>query len=152
VLRFLRRAVLTTAALVAAVVAFTLVTLPPRTRVLQPSLPAGTIYGAYHIHTTRSDGAATPDQVAAAAARAGLAFVILTDHGNGTRAPEGPAYLHGVLVIDAVEISTNAGHLVALGLTSAAPYPLAGDARDVLDDVHRLGGWGVIAHADSPKP
>ena len=33
----------TTAALVAAVVAYALVTLPPRARVLQPALPAGTI-------------------------------------------------------------------------------------------------------------
>jgi len=34
----------------------------------------------------------------------------------------------------------------------AAPYPLAGEARDVVDDVRRLGGFGVAAHPDSPKP
>ena len=32
-----------------------------------------------------------------------------------------------------------------------APYPLAGDARDVVDDVRRLGGVGVAAHGDSLK-
>jgi hypothetical protein len=152
VLRFLRTLTLMTAALAAAVIAYTLVTLPPRARLLPAPLAANIVYGAYHIHTTLSDGRATPDEVAAAAARAGLAFVILTDHGDATRAPAAPAYRHGVLVIDAVEISTASGHLVALGLGSAAPYPLGGDPRDVVDDVHRLGGWIVLAHPDSPKP
>ena len=61
------------------------------------------------------------------------------------------AYLHGVLCIDAVEISTNSGHYVALDMP-AAPYPLGGEARDVVEDVARLGGFGVAAHPDSPKP
>ena len=34
----------------------------------------------------------------------------------------------------------------------AAPYPLAGEARDVVEDVRRLGGFGIAAHPDSPKP
>jgi hypothetical protein len=35
---------------------------------------------------------------------------------------------------------------------AAAPYPLAGEARDVVADVKRLGGLGVVAHPDSEKP
>jgi hypothetical protein len=110
------------------------------------------VLGAYHVHTSRSDGSGSPETVAAAAARAGLQFVILTDHGDATRAPDPPQYRAGVLVLDAVEISTRAGHLVALGLNGPAPYPLAGEAADVLEDIHRLGGWAVAAHPDSPKP
>ncbi len=106
--------------------------------------------GAYHVHTTRSDGSGSPDEVARAAARAGLQFVILTDHGDGTREPLAPAYLSGVLVIDGVEISTEAGHFVALGMPRA-PYPLAGEARDVAEDVRRLGGIGIVAHPDSAR-
>ena len=34
----------------------------------------------------------------------------------------------------------------------ASPYPLGGEPRDVIEDVHRLGGFGVAAHPDSPKP
>src|SRR5260370_13957630 len=34
----------------------------------------------------------------------------------------------------------------------AAPYPLAGEPRDVIEDVRRLGGFGIAAHPDSPKP
>ena len=61
-------------------------------------MPPNLVFGAYHVHSARSDGSGTPDEIAAAAARAGLRFVILTDHGDATRAPDPPAYRHGVLV------------------------------------------------------
>ena len=102
------------------------------------------------MHTRRSDGTGTTAEVAAAAARAGLQFVIITDHGDATRKPDRPAYMGNVLVIDGVEISTAAGHLVALGL-GQAPYPLGGEPRDVVEDVHRLGGFAIAAHPHSPR-
>ncbi|MGE3402809.1 MAG: PHP domain-containing protein [Vicinamibacterales bacterium] len=108
--------------------------------------------GVFHVHTSRSDGAGTPADVAAAAARAGIDFVILTDHGDATRAPDPPAYVDGVLVIDAVEVSTTRGHVVALGLAEAAPYPLGGEGRDAVEDIQRLGGMAIAAHIGSPKP
>jgi hypothetical protein len=139
--------------LVATATLFIAFTLPPRAA----QLPSGPItppvvYGGYHIHSNRSDGTGTPDEIAAAAARAGLNFIILTDHADATRPPDPPQYRHGVLCVDAAEIATAAGHVVALGLTGPAPYPLAGEARDVIEDIHRMGGWAVIAHPDSPKP
>jgi len=111
---------------------------------------ARTVSGAYHIHTSRSDGAGDKASVAAAAARAGLRFAIFTDHGDGTRSPDVPAYLSGVLCIDSVEISTTRGHYVALDLP-AAPYPLGGESSAVAEDVKRLGGFGIAAHPDHPK-
>lgn len=148
----LRRLVLTTAALTAAVVAYAVVTAPPK-RLIFPPLASNTIVsGAYHVHTTRSDGAFTPDQAAAAARDAHLQFVILTDHGDASRVPDPPRYVNGVLVIDAAEISVVEGHLVALGLAGAAPYRLGGEARDVIEDVHRMGGFAIVAHPDSPRP
>jgi len=109
------------------------------------------VRGVIHVHTNRSDGTASVDEVLRAAARAGLQFVIVTDHGDATRAPDLPDYRNGVLYIDGVEISTGNGHLVALGLPKA-PYPLAGEARDVVEDIHRLGGIAIAAHPGSPKP
>jgi hypothetical protein len=50
-----------------------------------------------------------------------------------------------------VEISTTGGHYIALDMP-ASPYPLAGEPRDVVEDVGRLGGFGIAAHPDSPKP
>ena len=140
------------AATLAAAFLYVLLPMPRRSLSLpaRPVLPA-TATGALHVHTNRSDGSGSPDDVAAAAARAGLQFVILTDHGDGTRVPDPPQYRSGVLVIDAVELSTSEGHYIAIGLPPT-PYPLRGDARDVVDDVRRLGGFGIVAHPDSAKP
>jgi hypothetical protein len=141
-----------TAALVAAVAVWIAFTVPPARRVLTetPATSDGTVSGVLHIHTDRSDGRSAPDAVAVDAARAGLKFIVLTDHGDATRVPDPPAYRSGVLVLDGVEISTSGGHYIAIGLPSA-PYPLRGEARDVVEDVGRLGGFGIAAHPDSPK-
>lgn len=139
------------ALIVAAVVVWALVSLPPARIRIETTRPDGVVFGAYHIHTERSDGSGSIEDVARAAAEAGLQFVIITDHGTGATPPEPPAYRHGVLVIDAVEVSTRDGHVVALGLRDASPYPLGGESRDVIEDVTRMGGWTVAAHPDSPK-
>src|SRR5688572_17070287 len=109
----------------AAVIVF--VSSPPRPlRTTSASDAFGQVLaGAFHIHTIQSDGALGRQQIALAASRAGLHFAVFTDHGDGTRAPSPPEYLHGVLCIDGVEVSTNQGHYVALGLP-AVPYPLGG--------------------------
>ena len=108
------------------------------------------VKGAIHVHSSRSDGTGTIDDIAAAAAAAGLQFVIVTDHGDGTRAPDPPAYRSGVLVIDAVEVSTTNGHYVAVGVPQM-PYRLAGEARDVVEDVTRVDGFGFAAHPTSRR-
>jgi len=144
-----RRLLLATAVIAAAVAVLAFVTIPPRRLTLETQ-GDGTLPGILHIHSNRSDGRSSPDEIAAAAARAGLKFVVFTDHGDATRAPDPPTYRSGVLCVDGVEISTNQGHYVAIGLP-AAPYPLAGDARDVVEDVKRLGGFGIAAHPDSPN-
>jgi hypothetical protein len=137
---------------VAALAAVSYVSMPPPPRALpvSPALRAP-IRGALHIHTRRSDGSGSVDDVAGAAARAGLNFVILTDHGDGTRDPDPPRYRSGVLCIEAVEISTDSGHLIALGIPRTT-YSLGGEARDVVEDVKRLGGMAIAAHPASARP
>ena len=122
--------------------------LVPVTPSWTPSRPV--VAGAFHVHTSRSDGSGSIEEIARAASRAKLAFIVLTDHGDGTRPPLTPVYRSGVLVIDGVEISTTDGHYAAAGLAQS-PYPLAGEGRDVADDVRRLGGFGVAAHGESPR-
>ncbi len=139
-----------TAAVLAAVVVLSLLSRPPA-RIRLAGGDDGTVAGVLHVHTKRSDGLGTPDDVAAAAARAGLKFVVITDHGDATRPPDPPVYRAGVLCLDGVEISTSGGHYAVFDMP-ASPYPLAGEPRDVVEDVRRLGGFGVVAHPDSPKP
>jgi hypothetical protein len=141
-----------TAVFVAAVAVYVAATLPPRARGVSAAPDPRVVWGAYHVHSDRSDGGGSVDEIARAAADAGLHFVILTDHGDGTRAPDPPQYRHGVLVIDAVELNSTGGHVVALNLRDVAPFPLAGETRDVIEDVHRFGGLAIAAHPDSPRP
>ncbi len=135
--------------------AWALATLPPEAAALRVPAPAPgdppVVRGAYHVHSRASDGTGTLEDIAAAAGRAGLRFVVLTDHGDAYRRALAPRYVGGVLCLEAVEISTLGGHYAALGM-SPPPYPLAGEARDVVEDVARLGGFGVAAHPDSAKP
>src|SRR6266542_3523985 len=105
--------------------------LPPR-RLSLAAPSDGTIAGVLHIHTNRSDGLSGPDEIAAAASRAGLKFIVFTDHGDATRTPDPPAYRSGVLCLDGVEVSTSGGHYIALDMP-ASQYPLAGEPRDVVD-------------------
>jgi hypothetical protein len=143
-----------TATIGVAVIFFAWAMLPPQPRRVTTKVDADvqrrTISGAYHVHSTRSDGAGDKNAIAEAASRAGLAFVILTDHGDGTRPPDPAEFLHGVLCIDAVEISTTGGHYVALDM-KPSPYPLGGEPSAVVEDVHRMGGFGIAAHPDSPR-
>jgi hypothetical protein len=146
-----QRSALIAAAAPAAAFLFLLLPLPSSTR----PMPEGdgatqTAVGAIHIHTNRSDGSGSVEEVAAAAARAGLDFIILTDHGDGTRPPDPPRYFSGVLVIDAVELSSSDGHYIAIGIQQS-PFPLRGEARDIVEDVKRLGGFGIVAHPHSAK-
>ena len=134
----------------AAAVVIVFALLPPGTQTTTPP-PASTVRGAFHIHSNRSDGSGDVEVIAAAAARAGLQFIILTDHGDATRIPDPPAYRSGVLTIDGVELNTTAGHYAVIGLP-VSPYPIAGTPGDVIEDVHRLGGFGFAAHPGSPRP
>jgi hypothetical protein len=150
----MRRVLIAAAAFLAAVVVLLLATLPPAPARLaenDPALGRRTIAGALHVHSTVSDGGGDYAAVAAAASRAGLQFVVFTDHGDGTSPRRSPEYLNGVLCLTGVEISTDGGHYLALDMRPST-YPLGGHPAAVVEDVARLGGFGVVAHPDSAKP
>lgn len=105
-------------------------------------------FGAVHVHTKLSgDASGTVERIAAAAGRAGLDFIVIADHtrseGAAGRAEEG--WYGDVLVVVAEEISTDAGHLLAL---NGRPhrYALGPTARQALADIVELGGRPIIAH------
>jgi hypothetical protein len=107
------------------------------------------VSGIVHVHTTLSDGGGTPEEVAVAAKKAGLRFVVITDHNNVDGKPfEGEH--DGVLVLVGTEISTSAGHLLGLGIPDPV-FRFSGDARDALEDVRDLGGAAFAAHPLSPR-
>ena len=103
---------------------------------------AGELRGAWHVHTTRSDGRGTLDEVLRAARAAGLQFVVVTDHN----------------VLDPVGgrlARRRAGHRGHGGLDPLrprggrrAPRALTPEERDgePLEAIAALGGQAVLAH------
>ena len=110
--------------------------------------PPFEIEGAYHSHSRFSDGRKGVDAIAAAAEKAGLEFVILTDHGNPNNPSLDSQGLRSrVLMLAGSEMSTNRGHLVAMGFKRPGPATtFSRQAEAAAAEVASLGGITVIAH------
>jgi hypothetical protein len=101
--------------------------------------------GALHMHTTYSDGSGTVEDLARAARKAGMRWIIVTDHDTLAGKPyEG--WLDGVLVIVGHEITPDRNHFLALNVDEVIPNTLA--PQDFVDEVYARGGFGIIAHPD----
>lgn len=98
-----------------------------------------------HVHTRVSPcSRAAPADVVDAAVAAGLDGIAVTDHdtlaGVDAVREAAPADL---TVLPGVEVTTTAGHLLALGVEAAPPRT---DPLAVVDAVHERGGAAVLAH------
>jgi hypothetical protein len=104
-----------------------------------------------HVHTTASDGSASPEEIARAAAAAGVEVVVLTDH---DRLSAGPRWRHGALLVAGQEVSPRHNHLLVLGLDHALPKQrgdgVSGDPAKSLELARRRGGWSALAHPLDP--
>ncbi len=104
--------------------------------------------GNLHIHTVYSDGSGLHREVAAAAAAAGLDFVVTTDHNVWVQGVEG--YVDGVLLLVGEEVhdvrrTPQANHLLAYG-TEGELSTTATDPQALIDQVNRRGGFCFLAH------
>ncbi len=107
------------------------------------------IAGVVHVHTTLSDGAATPERVVQEAREAALSYLVITDHNTDAgRSVQG--YRDGVLVLVGTEISTHRGHVLGLGMRPLS-FPPAPEAGNAFDDVRYLGGTAFVAHPASAR-
>ncbi|MEO8500989.1 MAG: CehA/McbA family metallohydrolase [Vicinamibacteria bacterium] len=108
--------------------------------------------GVVHIHTNLSDGRGTPAEVVEAGRRSGADFIVVTDHNRVD--PEAfdhlPRHQGDPLVIVGSEVSTEAGHVLAIGIR-APGFRFSGTLREVLDDIRYLGGCAFTAHPTSPR-
>jgi len=96
-----------------------------------------------HLHSLHSDGTGTVEEIAGAAARAGVDVVLLTDH--DVMAAE-PGYYGDVLVLVGEEVSPRGGnHYLAFGLDHPIDHSGMG-AADIVRAVREAGGFGFAAH------
>jgi len=104
------------------------------------------IQGVYHIHTKFSDGRKTTDEIAKLASKAGLNFIILTDHGSPNRESyKSQGWKNGVLVLAGSELSVSRGHLVALGFKLPSSS-FSQNAEEAVYGIMAGGGFSVIPH------
>lgn len=112
------------------------------------------IIGNLHLHTTASDGTGTHDQVASAAAQAGLDFLIFTDHNIAVGGVAGwyrdsetgrrVLRLMGQEVNDQKE-NPEHSHLLCY-FVSDDLQPIASDPQSLIDTIIDRGGVCFLAH------
>lgn len=100
--------------------------------------------GAIHIHTNFSDGSGDINEISMAAKKAGLDWIIITDH-NSLDIEEG--FYNGVCVIKGEEISPqNSNHYLAFDINkNICPHS---DPNVYIEKVRKQGGFGFAAHPD----
>ncbi len=106
--------------------------------------------GVIHVHTIASDGGGTVAEVMAAAEKANLSFIAITDHNvamTETELAEDPPDLP---IISGVEIGTTAGHFLALGIPPSWVQPKTNNDRDLLAAARAVGAFRVLAHPFHP--
>ncbi|MCO6450651.1 MAG: CehA/McbA family metallohydrolase [Caldilineales bacterium] len=112
--------------------------------------------GNIHMHTTASDGEGEPDDLVAAAARAGLKFIIVTDH-NILLDQAGEGYRQGVLTLFDIEVNDASltpehSHCLTLDVGEDVT-PFAPNPQGLIDAVRERGGLTFFAHPiDKPSP
>lgn len=106
------------------------------------------VAGNLHVHTVYSDGTGLHREVAEAGARAGLDFVVVTDHNVWVDGVEG--YYDGVLLLVGEEVhhvrrDPQANHLLIYG-AGAELATQAADPQGLVEEVNRRGGLCFLAH------
>jgi hypothetical protein len=101
-----------------------------------------------HVHTVRgaADSSLTPDQLAETARGMGLTGVNITEHDRVWEAHQIADFQQtsGLFVSRGMEVSTDMGHIIAIGLTQYLPgIRRASELRKALDEV---GGFMIVAH------
>ncbi len=101
--------------------------------------------GVIHIHTTYSDGSLPIERIVKIANDQDLDYLIFTDHDNLQGLRDGKQGWHGsTLVLVSYELSTTAGHYLALRVPKEVPRLQS--AAWAIEAVSAQGGLGFIAH------
>jgi len=105
-----------------------------------------------HVHTTASDGTATPTQVLAwVAENTDLRVIAICDHNTNEGAIEAASVAgrYGVEVVVGQEVESAHGHI--LGLWTPRPIKPGMHAEQTVREIHRQGGLAVAAHPFAPR-
>jgi hypothetical protein len=107
--------------------------------------------GVIHIHTLASDGSGTVADVMAAAEKANLSFVAITDHNIAMTESDLAEDPPDLPIISGVEVGTTAGHFLALGIPASWVQPKTEDDRELLAAARAVGAFRILAHPFHPR-
>jgi predicted metal-dependent phosphoesterase TrpH len=111
-------------------------------------VPKGWSKADLHIHSSESDGLASPDQIVEyAATKTDLKVIAVTDHNTiqgALKAREAARRFPGLDVVIGSEITSKWGHILGLFLSEDVPAGLS--AAATIASIEEQGGIAVIAH------
>jgi len=107
-----------------------------------------------HVHTTASDGTATPRQVLDwVCEHTELKVIAITDHNVVDGALEAAriatAERYPVEVVVGQEVESAQGHII--GLWTAERVPIGMSAAETVEAIHAQGGLAIVAHPFAPR-
>ena len=106
--------------------------------------------GVIHVHTKASDGSGTVAEVMAAAEKANVSFIAITDHNVAMTESDLAEDPPDLPIISGVEIGSSAGHFLALGIPASWVQPKTKDDRVLLAAARSVGSFRVLAHPFHP--
>ena len=105
-----------------------------------------------HVHTTASDGTASPREVLSfVAEHTDLSVIAICDHNTNEGALEAAVYAHeyGVELVVGQEVESSQGHI--LGLWTPHLIAPGMSAEETVAEIHAQGGLAIAAHPYAPK-
>lgn len=104
-----------------------------------------------HIHSSCSDGiASVSDILEYVQSKTALSVIAIADHDTTRGASEARKLAaqrsYRFEIVSAVEISTNAGHLLALFVDRTVPYDEKKTLADYVREIHHMGGVCIVSH------
>ncbi|CAM4113994.1 CehA/McbA family metallohydrolase [Kibdelosporangium persicum] len=113
--------------------------------------------GDGHVHTIYSDGRRKPGELVADARKAGLDFIVSTEHNTSSAHLQwGDHATEDLLILNGEEVTTRTGHWPAWNLPAGTwiDWRYRADdpqrLRKFVDEVHESGGMVVAAHPFGP--
>ncbi|MBI0583905.1 MAG: CehA/McbA family metallohydrolase [Methanomassiliicoccus sp.] len=98
-----------------------------------------------HVHSTYSDdGRQTVAEILARCKELGIGAVAISDHNVMEAHKEADTLGSGIIIVPAMEITTEAGHVLALGIREPVARGLP--VGETIGLVHAAGGIAVAAH------
>jgi predicted metal-dependent phosphoesterase TrpH len=98
-----------------------------------------------HVHSTHSsDGRQTVEEIIARCRELGIGAVAISDHNTFEAHQERKRSPSEPIIIPAVEVTSEGGHILALGVKELVPRDLS--VGETIEHIHAAGGIAVAVH------